>query len=38
MLKSKGMGRAFLSRGSKAIFDELESNVPFPKDKKFLPN
>ena len=34
MIAKKGMGRAFLSRGSKAIFDELESNVPFPKGQK----
>jgi len=31
MIAKKGQGRAFLSRGSKAIFNELESKVPYPK-------
>ena len=34
MIAKKGYGRAFLSRGSKAIFNELESKVPFPKGQK----
>jgi len=34
MIAKKGYGRAFLSRGSKAIFYELESKVPFPKGQK----
>jgi hypothetical protein len=31
MIKSRGMGRAFLQKGSPKIFDQLENNVPYPK-------
>ena len=31
MIKSRGMGRAYLQKGSPKIFDQLENNVPYPK-------
>jgi len=34
MLKSRGMGRAYLQKGSPKIFDQLEMKVPFPKGQK----
>jgi len=36
MLKSRGMGRAYLQKGSPKIFDQLEHKVPYPHGQSVL--